>query len=125
MQSSDSDVDDESDNEAPDVLNNATSDNLTLPVTSEMSDENSLSKNVDERTIPTKSQECNKSEKKVQQQSNNLSIRTPSVFVPVNRKQEIQAIRLKLPVVAEEQIIVETINENPVVIITGETGSGE
>lgn len=124
MQSSDSDVDDESDNDAPDVLNNAT-DNLTLPVTSEMSDENSLSKNVDERTIPTKSQECNKSEKKVQQQSNNLSIRTPSVFVPVNRKQEIQAIRLKLPVVAEEQIIVETINENPVVIITGETGSGE
>ncbi|XP_012532022.1 probable ATP-dependent RNA helicase kurz [Monomorium pharaonis] len=52
-------------------------------------------------------------------------IRKPAVFIPVNRKPEIQAARLKLPVVAEEQVIVETINENPIVIITGETGSGK
>jgi len=45
--------------------------------------------------------------------------------VPLNRKPEIQVARLKLPVVAEEQLIVETINDNPIVIITGETGSGE
>jgi len=45
--------------------------------------------------------------------------------VPLSRKPEIQAARLKLPVVAEEQLIVETINDNPIVIITGETGSGE
>ncbi|KAG7212083.1 hypothetical protein KM043_012436 [Ampulex compressa] len=51
--------------------------------------------------------------------------RTPAVFVGLNRKPDIQAARLKLPVVAEEQVIVETINENPVVIITGETGSGK
>lgn len=43
----------------------------------------------------------------------------------LQRKPEIQAARLKLPVVAEEQIIMELINENPVVIITGETGSGK
>ncbi|XP_076756292.1 putative ATP-dependent RNA helicase kurz [Xylocopa sonorina] len=49
----------------------------------------------------------------------------PAVFVTLHRKAEIQAARLKLPVVAEEQVIVETINENPVVIITGETGSGK
>lgn len=50
--------------------------------------------------------------------------RVPAVFVSLNRTPEIQASRLKLPVVAEEQTIVEIINENPVIIITGETGSG-
>ena len=49
----------------------------------------------------------------------------PSVFVALQRDPEIQAARLKLPVVAEEQVIVEAINENPVVIVTGETGSGK
>ncbi|XP_066602003.1 probable ATP-dependent RNA helicase kurz [Prorops nasuta] len=49
----------------------------------------------------------------------------PASFVMVNRKPDIQAARMKLPVVAEEQTIVEAINENPVVIITGETGSGK
>lgn len=49
----------------------------------------------------------------------------PATFVILERKPEIQAARLKLPVVAEEQMIVEAINENPVVIITGETGSGK
>ncbi|XP_017883450.1 probable ATP-dependent RNA helicase kurz [Ceratina calcarata] len=51
--------------------------------------------------------------------------KSPAVFVTLQRKPEIQANRLKLPVVAEEQAIVEAINENPVVIITGETGSGK
>lgn len=49
----------------------------------------------------------------------------PAVFVALQRDPEIQAARLKLPVVAEEQVIVEAINENPVVIVTGETGSGK
>ncbi|KOC64378.1 putative ATP-dependent RNA helicase kurz [Habropoda laboriosa] len=49
----------------------------------------------------------------------------PAVFVTLQRKPEIQSARMKLPVVAEEQVIVEAINENPVVIITGETGSGK
>jgi len=124
MQSSDSDNecddDNESNNKASDVLNVTAHD-----ITNETNDEKSLPKNVDEKTIPTKSQEVNKPEKIVQKQNNNLNIRIPAVFVPVNRKQEIQSVRLKLPIVAEEQIIVETINENPVVIITGETGSGE
>ncbi|KAH9515060.1 ATP-dependent RNA helicase dhx37 [Bulinus truncatus] len=33
--------------------------------------------------------------------------------------------RLKLPILAEEQVVMETIIENPVVIICGETGSGK
>jgi ATP-dependent RNA helicase DHX37/DHR1 len=49
----------------------------------------------------------------------------PAVFVSLDRKPEVQEARLKLPILAEEQAVVEAINENPVVIITGETGSGK
>ncbi|NXI97799.1 DHX37 helicase, partial [Psophia crepitans] len=51
--------------------------------------------------------------------------RKPAVFVPVDRSPEIQEARLKLPILAEEQVIMEAISENPIVIICGETGSGK
>ena len=47
------------------------------------------------------------------------------VNIPVSREKTIQDARLKLPILAEEQGIMEAINENPVVIICGETGSGK
>lgn len=86
-------------------------------------DEKNLMKDVEKETTLVKSQESKKSVK--EEQRNVPKVSTPAVFVPVNRKPDIQAARLKLPVVAEEQVIVETINENPIVIITGETGSGK
>ncbi|KAI4454431.1 atp-dependent rna helicase [Holotrichia oblita] len=49
-------------------------------------------------------------------------IRKPAVFVEVNRSEDIQAARLKLPILAEEQQIMEVINDNSVIIIAGETG---
>lgn len=49
----------------------------------------------------------------------------PAVFVMLNRLQEVQASRLKLPVLSEEQAIMEAINENPVTVIVGATGSGK
>ncbi|RMC05725.1 hypothetical protein DUI87_17268 [Hirundo rustica rustica] len=49
----------------------------------------------------------------------------PAVFVPVDRTPQVQEARLKLPILAEEQVVMEAINENPVVIICGETGSGK
>lgn len=49
----------------------------------------------------------------------------PAVFVPVDRSPEIQEARLKLPVLAEEQVIMEAVRENPCVVICGETGSGK
>ena len=49
----------------------------------------------------------------------------PAVHVPVHRVPEIQAVREKLPVHAEEQPIIEAIVDNPVVLICGETGSGK
>ncbi|KAI9317711.1 P-loop containing nucleoside triphosphate hydrolase protein [Dichotomocladium elegans] len=46
-------------------------------------------------------------------------------YVPVNRLESVQESRSKLPVCAEEQVIMEAIRNNTVVIICGETGSGK
>ncbi|XP_030748203.1 probable ATP-dependent RNA helicase kurz [Sitophilus oryzae] len=51
--------------------------------------------------------------------------RQPTVYVDVIRDDEIQEARLKLPILAEEQYIIEVINENEIIIIAGETGSGK
>lgn len=51
--------------------------------------------------------------------------RKPAVYIHVNRTSEVQAARLKLPILSEEQIIMEAINENNIVILAGETGSGK
>lgn len=49
----------------------------------------------------------------------------PATYVHVKRRPEIQEARLKLPILSEEQVIMEAINENPIIIIAGETGSGK
>lgn len=49
----------------------------------------------------------------------------PAVFVPVHRTPEMQAERLKLPILSEEQGIMEAVAEHPIVIVCGETGSGK
>ncbi|EDW66092.1 probable ATP-dependent RNA helicase kurz [Drosophila virilis] len=48
-----------------------------------------------------------------------------TVYVPVDRTPEVQAARLRLPILAEEQQVMELINEHPIVIVAGETGSGK
>ena len=45
--------------------------------------------------------------------------------VLVKRSAEVQTARLKLPIVAEEQKIMEAIHNNPVIIVRGATGSGK
>lgn len=45
-----------------------------------------------------------------------------TIFVQVDRDPKIQAARLKLPILGEEQAVVECINENAIVLIAGETG---
>ncbi|RVE67907.1 hypothetical protein OJAV_G00086520 [Oryzias javanicus] len=49
----------------------------------------------------------------------------PAVFVSVDRSPEVQEARLKLPILAEEQVIMEAVKENPSTVICGETGSGK
>uniref|UniRef100_A0AAG5CZ17 RNA helicase n=1 Tax=Anopheles atroparvus TaxID=41427 RepID=A0AAG5CZ17_ANOAO len=51
--------------------------------------------------------------------------RKPATYVHVERDSSIQAARLKLPILAEEQVIMETISENKITILAGETGSGK
>ncbi|KAM5475201.1 putative ATP-dependent RNA helicase DHR1 [Microsporum audouinii] len=48
-----------------------------------------------------------------------------SFAVQINRPEHIQASRLNLPVVGEEQKIMEAIHNNPCVVIWGATGSGK
>nr|CAI5835938.1 unnamed protein product [Callosobruchus analis] len=61
-------------------------------------------------------------DEKLQQESVS---RKPAVYVDVIRSKEIQQARMKLPILAEEQRIMELINENHIVVIAGETGSGK
>ncbi len=46
----------------------------------------------------------------------------PSAFLPPSLT---QSARLALPILAEEQAIMEAINDHPVVVLCGETGSGK
>jgi len=49
----------------------------------------------------------------------------PAAAITIPRSEEIQAARLELPVVQEEQKIMEAIHSNPIVIVCGATGSGK
>ncbi|XP_017506592.1 probable ATP-dependent RNA helicase DHX37 isoform X2 [Manis javanica] len=48
-----------------------------------------------------------------------------AVFIPVHRSPEMQEERLKLPILSEEQVIMEAVAEHPIIIVCGETGSGK
>lgn len=62
---------------------------------------------------------------KLEQPIENIEEAKPAYYVHVKRQEDIQTARLSLPVVAEEQQIMEKINENPIIILCGETGSGK
>lgn len=49
----------------------------------------------------------------------------PSTAVTVPRSEEVQAARLELPVVQDEQKIMEAVHNNPVTVVCGATGSGK
>ena len=55
----------------------------------------------------------------------NEALNRVAKFVPVMRSEEVQKLRNKLPIISEEQAIMEAINDNPVTILVGETGSGK
>ncbi|CAG9791538.1 unnamed protein product [Diatraea saccharalis] len=49
----------------------------------------------------------------------------PTQHVEVKRDPKVQVARLKLPILGEEQRIMELVNENEFLIVAGETGSGK
>ncbi|XP_042344791.1 probable ATP-dependent RNA helicase DHX37 [Plectropomus leopardus] len=111
-----SDLDTSSDEEDEDV--NETAEMTIAPC------EETVDKQVKEqqsKTEPDGQNEKISVEKKVE----NKTPSQPAVFIPVDRSPEIQEARLKLPVLAEEQVIMEAVRENPCVVICGETGSGK
>lgn len=54
-----------------------------------------------------------------------IKVAKPAVHIPVARTEAIQKTRDQLPVLAEEQPIIEAIIDNPSVLVCGETGSGK
>ncbi|KAI4884305.1 hypothetical protein NFI96_025725, partial [Prochilodus magdalenae] len=64
-------------------------------------------------------------EKEAKKDAEQKKDRQPAVFIPVDRLPEMQEARLKLPVLAEEQVIMEAVRENEFVVLCGETGSGK
>ncbi|XP_056633373.1 probable ATP-dependent RNA helicase kurz [Diorhabda sublineata] len=80
-----------------------------------------------EKEVPVKvnDNKNNQKEKLVDTKEKVPIPRKPAVYVDVIRNEDIQAARLKLPILAEEQQIMEIINEHPIIILAGETGSGK
>ncbi|KAK5107646.1 hypothetical protein LTR62_000927 [Meristemomyces frigidus] len=58
-------------------------------------------------------------------QMNGQRTSKPAAAITITRPEAVQAARLELPVVQEEQKIMEAIHNNPTVIICGATGSGK
>jgi ATP-dependent RNA helicase DHX37/DHR1 len=69
--------------------------------------------------------ESDEEEHVVQPTQTKLDPQHRAIHVTVHRTEEMQLSRASLPVVAEEQQIMEAVNENDVVILCGETGSGK
>ncbi|CAH0713613.1 unnamed protein product, partial [Brenthis ino] len=63
--------------------------------------------------------------KKEEKQVKKPLLEHPTMHVDVNRDPKIQVARLKLPILGEEQRIMELVNENEFLIVAGETGSGK
>ncbi|TDH13023.1 hypothetical protein EPR50_G00052810 [Perca flavescens] len=104
--------------------------------TSSDEEEEEEQEEVDETTEKEDKQEVKREQHETEQNGQNEKISDPekvenktplqpAVFIPVDRSPEIQEARLKLPVLAEEQVIMEAVRENPCVVICGETGSGK
>ncbi|XP_053667451.1 probable ATP-dependent RNA helicase kurz [Anopheles marshallii] len=94
------------------------------------SNENEQSENPTVPPVPLESEEATKSspdetptDTKVETPT--IVDRKPATYIHVDRHPKIQADRLKLPILGEEQVIMETISENKITILAGETGSGK
>jgi ATP-dependent RNA helicase DHX37/DHR1 len=73
------------------------------------------------------------SQRRQRRSSSTSSVEEASVTIPVRphanvhveRREDIQLVRSQLPIITEEQAIMEAIHDNLVVLICGETGSGK
>jgi ATP-dependent RNA helicase DHX37/DHR1 len=63
--------------------------------------------------------------KEEERKANLIGIDRKSCYIHVERSEEVKEMRAKLPIITEEQLVMEKIFENPIVIVCGETGSGK
>uniref|UniRef100_A0A0K0EYV8 RNA helicase n=1 Tax=Strongyloides venezuelensis TaxID=75913 RepID=A0A0K0EYV8_STRVS len=82
-----------------------------------------IKEEVDVKTVKSKDPEESEQKPKVNEKEDLSPIVGAKIIV--NREESINAQRSNLPIFAEEQEIVESINDNKVTIICGETGSGK
>ncbi|XP_038558509.1 probable ATP-dependent RNA helicase DHX37 [Micropterus salmoides] len=119
-----SDLDTSSDDEDDEEVNETTEMSDSKETTSPFQEKENKQEVKEEQH---KTEQDGENEKKIsdQEKVQNKKLSQPAVFIPVDRLPEIQEARLKLPVLAEEQVIMEAVRENPCVVICGETGSGK
>ncbi|XP_030272481.1 putative ATP-dependent RNA helicase DHX37 [Sparus aurata] len=119
----DTSSEDDDDDEQMDKEENQTTETSDSEKTLSLSQEDKR----DVKEEQQKTEEDEQKEKKTsdQEKDQKKKLSQPAVFIPVDRSPEIQEARLKLPVLAEEQVIMEAVRENPCVVICGETGSGK
>lgn len=77
------------------------------------------------QTIKCETQIPQKQNGQVPIQTREIIKSEPAIFVEVTRSEEVEKSRSELPIINEEQRIMEEIRYNDVVIISGETGSGK
>ncbi|XP_068623266.1 probable ATP-dependent RNA helicase kurz [Battus philenor] len=84
-------------------------------------------KNTNKTKKPNKTKIAKKTKSKVKREKDaKISVLDhPTAHINVKRDPKIQVARLKLPILGEEQRIMELVNENEFLIVAGETGSGK
>ncbi|KAG6459917.1 probable ATP-dependent RNA helicase kurz [Manduca sexta] len=116
----------DSDQDGKDNKEEVALDNAVVIEDDKSQDEN-VSKDKEIKIEVKNESEENKKEKKKEKEVKNKKplLSHPTVHVEVKRDPKVQVARLKLPILGEEQRIMELINENEFLIVAGETGSGK
>ncbi|CAH0696581.1 unnamed protein product [Spodoptera exigua] len=127
---SSSESEEESDDDEPEIVNGHDTNEKETPNPTDKVDITVTDKNDSEeqntvKIVEKKVENVKKnSEKDIKVEKKPL-LEHPTVHVEVKRDPKIQVARLKLPILGEEQRIMELINENEFLIVAGETGSGK
>ncbi|XP_072934333.1 probable ATP-dependent RNA helicase kurz [Epargyreus clarus] len=117
--------------EEPEVIENGTDltkeenvGDIKTDVKSNSGDDNSQDTEQSNSTVEKSEVESVKTEN-IKENVKKPVLEHPTIHVEVKRDPKIQVARLKLPILGEEQRIMELINENEFLIVAGETGSGK
>ncbi|XP_059049878.1 probable ATP-dependent RNA helicase kurz [Achroia grisella] len=136
-QSSTEESSSESDDDVSDVVENGNEDVELIKVDTvndESRTENDVSlikeenpKNNDNTIVKetNKTKKVNKDALDVKEKVKKPLLEHKTVHIEVKRDPKVQVARLKLPILGEEQRIMELVNENEFLIVAGETGSGK